>query len=135
MKRIGTIAIILAAIVFSALPAKAQVSFTIPFDFSVGDTSLPSGTYKVAKTGAASSLLTLHHTQEKWSAVFPINSVQSQFEAASDNTKLVFHRYGNKYFLTQFWTQGSFIGSQLRRSKSERRIADNAVKEILTASK
>src|SRR5262245_17691842 len=135
MKRIGTIAIMLAAIVLSALPAKAEVIFTIPFDFSVGDTSLPSGTYKVARTGAASSLLSLHNTQGKGSAIVSVNSVQSKFEEASDNAKLVFHRSGNRYFLTQFWTQGSFIGSQLRRSKAERQIAGNAVKEILTASK
>jgi hypothetical protein len=37
--------------------------------------------------------------------------------------KLVFHRYGNAYFLSEVWPTGSTLGKQLRKSKAELEIA------------
>jgi hypothetical protein len=138
MKRTRMIAIVLGTFVLLASPAKAEVRITIPFDFSVGKVSLPSGTYSVARTGGASSLLELRNKQGKGNAVAAINSVQSSREAVSDKDKLVFHRYGSRYFLAQFWIQGSSVGFELPKSKAERQISKRLPEpktEILRASK
>jgi hypothetical protein len=137
MKQTRMIAIMLGTFLLSAMPAKAEVRITIPFDFSVGKVSLPSGTYSVTRTGAAHSLLQLCHKQGKGDAVATINSIQSNREALSDKDKLVFHRYGNQYFLAQFWTQGSSVGFELPTSEAERQISERLPEpttEILTAS-
>ena len=55
-----------------------------------------------------------------------INSVQLNPGQMSDATKLVFHRYGDQYFLAEFWNLGSTTGYEFRRSKAEREIARSA---------
>jgi len=42
--------------------------------------------------------------------------------------KLVFHRYGNDYFLAETWTSGEPIGNGLNESSAERRVAIELVK-------
>lgn len=37
-----------------------------------------------------------------------------------DESKLVFHRYGEKYFLSQIWTGGGTDGRELPTSRTER---------------
>ena len=41
----------------------------------------------------------------------------------SDGTKLVFHRYGDTYFLSEVWVTGTTTGRQLFRSRAERELA------------
>ena len=132
------IAIVLGTFLLAALPAKAEVRITIPFDFSVGQASLPAGTYKVARTGAAYTLLQLRHEEGKGDAFAATNSIQSNREAVSDQDKLVFHRYGSRYFLAQLWIHGSSVGFELPKAKAERQISKilrEPKTEILTASK
>jgi hypothetical protein len=38
-------------------------------------------------------------------------------------SKLVFHRYGSQYFLTQIWTAGNARGKELPESGREREVA------------
>ena len=40
-----------------------------------------------------------------------------------DKTKLIFHRYGNRYFLAQIWSAGSSRGRELPKSAKEREQA------------
>ncbi len=35
---------------------------------------------------------------------------------------LVFHRYGNTYFLSQVWMAGSSVGREMRKTRQERAI-------------
>lgn len=92
----------------------------------------------MARTGAAYTILQLRHEEGKGDAMAAINSIQSNRESVSDKDKLVFHRYGNQYFLSQFWIHGSSVGFELPKSKAERQISKSLTKpatEILTASK
>ncbi|HEX6729320.1 MAG TPA: hypothetical protein VF074_04885, partial [Pyrinomonadaceae bacterium] len=38
-------------------------------------------------------------------------------------SKLIFRRYGNRYFLAEIWTSGESHARQLRKSKEEKAIA------------
>ena len=40
-------------------------------------------------------------------------------------TKMVFHRIGNSYFLYQIWTEGNKIGRQFAKSRAEIEMASN----------
>jgi hypothetical protein len=39
-----------------------------------------------------------------------------------DQTKLVFHRYGDQYFLSQVWTAGESDVRELWKSRAEREL-------------
>ena len=43
--------------------------------------------------------------------------------ADSKKTKLVFHRYGDQYFLAQIWTEGNNRGSELPKTEREPEVA------------
>src|SRR5207244_6047829 len=41
------------------------------------------------------------------------------------STQLVFHRYGNRYFLYQIWVRGENRGRELPQTRLERELASN----------
>jgi hypothetical protein len=50
-----------------------------------------------------------------------------------DKTKLIFHKYGDQYFLTQIWTPGNITGRQLLMTRLERELAKNLAEHRTTA--
>jgi hypothetical protein len=46
--------------------------------------------------------------------------------------KLVFHRYGDRYFLSQVWGTDQSTGSQLQKTAQERELARNSRGELAT---
>ena len=44
---------------------------------------------------------------------------------ASEQTKLVFQRYGDQYFLSEIWMEGNKVGHQLAKSRREVKMAEN----------
>jgi hypothetical protein len=43
----------------------------------------------------------------------------------TSRAKLVFHRYGDQYFLYQVWAAGATSGRQFPKSRSEREVLQN----------
>jgi hypothetical protein len=78
----------------------AQVGCQIPFSFIVHGTTLPAGTYQ-ASVDAGEGIMAIRGSR---SAVFTtVNSVVSRDEK---NPMLVFHRYGDQYYLREIWWGG-----------------------------
>lgn len=50
------------------------------------------------------------------------SSLPVQVWQAKDKTTLVFHRYGDQYFLYQVWSAGALTGRQFYKSRTEREI-------------
>jgi hypothetical protein len=96
-----------------------QFTVTIPFDFSVGGKDLSAGQYRVGPaTQTSGEGLVLRRTDGR-AGVFVLSS-RIQTEAAQQESKLVFRRYGNQYFLGEVWTSGRNIGRELPSSRKER---------------
>ncbi len=53
------------------------------------------------------------------------NAAVSDRDLKSES-KLVFNRYGDRYFLSQVWTEGNSQGRQLLMSDREKEIAQTA---------
>jgi hypothetical protein len=108
---------------------------TIPFEFSVGDRTLPAGQYTVERINPYVLLI---RSEDCHSSVLSLaNGVQAR--VSSETGKLVFHRYGSRYFLSQVWSGGSNNGYELPRSraeqelrKSEKHLAGNTLKPEIT---
>jgi len=94
----------------------------VPFSFQVGDTVLPAGQYVIGAIWSGSAALRIQNSEPKGKTImFLANSVQA---SSAQNAKMVFHRYGSTYFLSQIWSgSGQNTGSGLRPSKAERAIA------------
>ena len=97
MKRSIT-SVLAAVVVFAGLSsahAQEQLTVTVPFSFVVNSSTLPAGTYSIRQT---------FFNQQKSLFLRGNASAASVLATTFDDSvrgdKLVFHRYGNRYFLT-----------------------------------
>ncbi|PYT76379.1 MAG: hypothetical protein DMG42_05410 [Acidobacteria bacterium] len=84
----------------------------IPFAFAAGRMALPAGEYRVQKVAYDSSVLLIQRTDHAAATV--VTSFAAQANAKQAQSKLLFHRYRNRYFLSQIWIAGSARGSEQR---------------------
>jgi hypothetical protein len=123
MKKQAHILIAMLVLVgFMAVGAQAQsggmtVIAHIPFDFNVGNKTLPAGEYRVRQLNLA--VLKLESKDGRASAVVMTNSVSAKEE---QSPKLIFNRYGSRYFFAQAWIEGSNSGLQAPKSRAERSV-------------
>jgi len=113
---------VLGAIAFLTIAtAQAQsetVSVSIPFDYFAAGKILPAGEYTV-QSGVANGVLVLRNRENGMSAMVTGSFVESNKPRA--DASLLFHRYGDRYFLSEIWTSpGSSYGLRLRPSNAER---------------
>ena len=94
--------------------------FNVPFAFHVGEQSLAAGTYNVS-VASQSGLLMIRPQGSQPIQAMPQGTVQATTIPSAG--KLVFHRYGNNYFLSQIWRGGYEYGSQLKKTRAEREMA------------
>ena len=123
LKKVGLLcAILLATLVTSAQAQSPSNRLTaqIPFDFSIGDQKLPSGKYSVGRLRQYSDDAVLSIDDEKGHSKAIRTSIPVRNLDLNENAKLVFHRYGDQYFLYQVWPAGTTTGRQFPKSRSER---------------
>ena len=98
---------------------RTQLVASIPFEFSVGNRTLPAGEYTVRQVNPASdhAVLQLRSRDGRASAMVQMDSVMGK---AQESAKLIFNRYGNKYFFAQAWVDGENSGLQASKSRAER---------------
>lgn len=109
-------AVLAAASVALSQTRVGDVTVDVPFAFSVAEQTLPAGHYIVAPMG---DTIRIFNSQARGLYV----PTHSAMRTASDGTKLVFHRYGDTYFLSEVWVTGDTTGRQLFRSRAERESA------------
>jgi hypothetical protein len=114
-------------ILTSVASVKAQTladrpRFTIPFDFVFGEKQLPAGKYSIGRAmpNSGDIMLTIADRDGRSKAVVLSNAAVK----SSPNTRatLVFHRYGDQYFLAQVWPAGAVHGREFPRTKLEREL-------------
>ena len=115
------LAIALATAVASANAQSAKkVAADIPFAFVVGDQTLSAGEYTMKATTAPANGVMIQDASGKSETLrltFPIEPRQNRRSA-----RLVFHRYGQRYFLAEVWTGAGNVGRHLLKSRQERAI-------------
>jgi len=98
---------------------RAPLRVSIPFQFHVGDTTLPAGEYTVRDLNEDSNAATLQIRRQDGGA----NAIINMIGAAGNGktmTQLCFRRYGNQYYFAGLWVEGETDGLQARKSKAER---------------
>jgi hypothetical protein len=100
----------------------------IPFDFTVvGGTTLTAGAYTVSRSGVFSGFLGIRNRQGSVSLLIPTPSSGREDRAP----KLVFHRYGNRYFLRAVYF-GDRYGYDLPATVEEREASRMIARQTTT---
>jgi hypothetical protein len=125
-------------VTLAVTPVTAQSSFLfarirIPFEFNIRDKTLPSGEYIVKRSVSASPEMLLISSVEGGSGEYVLtNNVQAKMRQSE--SKLIFHQYGDQYFLSQVWTAGDSAGRELPKSGREcavdRELTKNTAERI-----
>lgn len=116
-----TVALAFAAAVVSAnAQASTKLSAVIPFDFAVGNQTMTSGDYSVRSITNDGTGLVIKSDDTGKSVIRLSNSLEPQRNKTQ--ARLVFHRYGQRYFLAEVWAGGNSEGRQLLESREERAI-------------
>lgn len=130
----------LVAMFMAVAPAHGQsladsLKANIPFDFTVVDKKLPAGEYSVARaqSTAGDAILKISGVNQADTVISLTNSTQSLDPKAV--ATLVFHRYGDQYFLFQVWPKGSTYGRELNKSRVEREVAQKARETVGAANR
>lgn len=91
----------------------------IPFTFSVGNTDLPAGVYTVRIVNPTSDrkALLIRSEDGRSSAIIQTLGVDGSL---ASNTKLVFRRYGDRYFFAQAQMAGETTSLATARTRAER---------------
>lgn len=136
--KLGLLAVMM--IVAAGVSAKAQtlenrLTANIPFDFTVVDKKLPAGKYWVSRVqqNQGDTVLQVTSAEGKASAIrltIPVN-LHTQVNTGT----LVFHRYGDEYFLSEVWAKGGSIGRALLKTRAERELERKAQDNQIAATR
>ena len=120
MKRTTAIALIAIANFAMAGTSFAQsngVQATVPFDFTVGTKLLPPGTYTIQKKSINANVI-LIESHDKPIATFYL--VNPDGNRSPNGGKLLFHKYGGQYFLSEILCDQADMNVELPTSKREK---------------
>jgi len=131
--------LVLALMLVSTGAALAQMGSTrvtaqVPFDFVLRDKAVPAGELTV-QSAIMSGVLLIQNADAKVSVLSVPQMDETKKPAGS--CVLVFHRYNNRYFLSEIKIEGSKIAYRIPESKAEAELrAQNvtANKEVILAS-
>jgi hypothetical protein len=106
----------------ATLPAAAKsvdgMRAQVPFDFHVGERLVEAGAYTIKSVTADEAILRI--SGDKGSASTMTNTGKESGNGKG-HARLVFHKYGDQYFLAAVWGADS-TGRTLSESKRERNL-------------
>lgn len=121
MKGLSAVALYLAMTSLTALCAPAQdraVRATVPFNFTVGNQTLPAGTYDLSSPSGSPVLIHISSFEKK---VHLMTLGRPDQDPRNHSNVLVFHKYGGEYFLSDIRSENSSLNVHFPTSKAERR--------------
>jgi hypothetical protein len=126
--RIFTLVSLLTVLMVANIYANpySRIQVTIPFAFTLGDKTLPAGQYTIERNRLVPELFMVRSTDGRATARGFTKPVQRP--TTQPHAKLVFHRYGDQYFLAQVWRMDG--GEAFLKSPAERAAAKRAAKHL-----
>lgn len=100
----------------SSTLAQQLATVNIPFDFTVQHRILPPGTYRVESLG--DKVIQLRSKDGKF---HELTLVTLTGRVGGEGGKLIFHRYGDQYFLCKVQIASDPVGMELPTTKAEKR--------------
>ena len=119
---------LLAACCLSAQP-ESRVIANVPFDFMVRTQHFTAGSYTMIIDIPKSAVL----VRGAEDAVFSLSIGTTRASHGDLRAKLIFNRYGDRYFLSEVWPAGRDDGRELLPCKAEQELARNGAKPEIVA--
>lgn len=120
----------MAAVVSVSAQTAREMTVEVPFEFTVGDTTLPAGVYGVYRTSTQNQIL-VRRSDGDGAALILTDAVRRGQPAV--DASLEFRRYGDQYYLARVWTKGEQIGRKLAPSRRERKTVKEATRNLAQA--
>lgn len=102
--------------------AYAQVSdpveFTVPFAFTVGNSTMPPGSYEIRRDTDNGTVYRIDAQKKHIGTLFEVEPTSMNKPPAK--TEVVFKRYGQGYVLKSVWEEGSSDGIQTLVAEAEK---------------
>jgi hypothetical protein len=117
-----------------AVRASAQdtpVTTNVPFDFIINGATIPAGKYTIQRVDNQGKVLSIRSLAGRSVSTFMANYKRSA--GPCPQTKLVFHSYGDRYFLAEIWVRGELTGRQIPTSAREKEMARNGLEHLYVA--
>jgi hypothetical protein len=129
--KFGLLAVI--TVISAGAPAKAQslqykLTANIPFEFTVMDKKLPAGKYSISRAQQSNGDLVIQIVSEDRRENVSRLTIPVVTRDPAKEGMLVFHQYGDEYFLFEIWPAGGNTGRALPRSRAERELQRQDVK-------
>ena len=125
-----------SALVSTALgQSDRQTIINIPFNFTVGERVFTAGEYVIERNRKDSDTVWVIRQKDNGDKALLLERAV-RANKTQEETRLVFRRYDDLYFLSEFWTPGSDTGREIQVSNRERALqkalAQNRQDVILT---
>jgi hypothetical protein len=91
----SAIALFVASLFITTGVWAQAVKANVPFDFTINNTTVPAGTYIISSTSPEHGVLRISDNKH----VYLLTTALMDQSGSKDNV-LVFHKYGNQYFLS-----------------------------------
>jgi hypothetical protein len=131
MKRTACMTLITLTLALMALATanaqKTSATVNIPFSFTVDDVRMPSGEYTISSS--SERVVNLQHVGGPEAKATMTNNGSST--KSDGRAKLVFHKYGNAYFLAAAWLPNSDHAREFYASANEIQVARNGGQDVV----
>ena len=124
---------LLVTLAVTSVTAQSSAGFMrirIPFEFAIGDKTLAPGDYIVKRSVSDRPEMLLIRSVDGDSVGYVL-TMNVHAKTRQTESKLVFHQYKDKYFLSQVWTAGDSAGRELPNSGRERAVARELAKNTV----
>jgi hypothetical protein len=131
MKRTIATAALFVASLFTTAGVWAQaVKATVPWGFTINDSYVPAGTYTISSMPTDRLILEVSNRDHK---VDILSMALNGSRIGRDNV-LVFHKYGDQYFLTEIRSTAASMELNFPTSKAEKRARTQTQEAGIPAS-
>jgi hypothetical protein len=121
MKRsLFAIALLVAStfVTAGALAQSHRVKATVPFDFTVNGSAVPAGTYTISAPSDG-DVMYISSWEKK---VHFLTAGVANWNDRENTNELVFHKYGDQYFLSEIRCHDSLMNVYFPPSKAELKV-------------
>jgi hypothetical protein len=111
--------LVLVGVQNASAQISSSVEFTTSFPFTVGNTTVPAGSYTIRPDDDDPAILEL--TGQHQAVLF--QTAEAQARETPSKTEVVFKRYGDGYVLKDIFLAGSMTGAETLSAEGERHAA------------
>ena len=134
MKTLKTIMLSVGAVALlgaSGLSAQTKATATIPFEFTVQNTTLPAGEYNISNRSETHSWMLIQNVETRKAILVLAPDSESGYRSPKDKNVVVFRKAGDRYFLADVKTDA--VCGHVVPGKLERELASNGSGQTVAA--